>query len=133
MTSAAPRATRQGAAVAGVLDRAEGFNSAQELHRMLRDEGSSVSLTTVYRHLQSLADNDEVDVLRVDDGEALYRRCATSSHHHHLVCRECGRGVEVTGPAVEKWADAVAAEHGYSDPSHTVELYGTCRECAAAS
>jgi Fur family ferric uptake transcriptional regulator len=39
--------------------------------------------------------------------------------------------VEVTGPAVEAWATAVASEHGYSDVSHTLEVFGTCRACAS--
>jgi Fur family ferric uptake transcriptional regulator len=39
--------------------------------------------------------------------------------------------VEVEGPAVEKWAEAIAAEHGYVNVAHTVEIFGTCAECAA--
>ena len=125
------RATRQRAAVAAALSESDEFRSAQELHDMLRHRGDSVGLTTVYRTLQSLADAGEVDMLRTDDGEAVYRRCSTEEHHHHLVCRECGRAVEVEGPAVEKWAAAMAAEHGFVDVAHTLEIFGTCRDCAA--
>ena len=46
-------------------------------------------------------EDERVDMLRVDDGEARYRLCASDDHHHHLVCRECGRTVEIEGPAVE--------------------------------
>lgn len=74
----------------------------------------------------------EVDVLRTSDGESVYRRCSTGEHHHHLVCRVCGKAVEVEGPAVEKWAEAIAVEHGYVNVAHTVEIFGTCAECAAA-
>ena len=49
-----------------------------------------------------------------------------NGHHHHLVCRECGRSVEVEGPEVEQWAERVAAAAGYTDISHTVELFGLC-------
>ncbi|OEV02902.1 Fur family transcriptional regulator [Streptomyces oceani] len=125
------RSTRQRTAVAAALAEVEEFRSAQELHDMLRHRGDSVGLTTVYRTLQSLADAGEVDVLRTDEGEAVYRRCQSDDHHHHLVCRHCGKAVEVEGPAVEKWADAVATEHGFVDVGHTVEIFGTCAECAA--
>ena len=125
------RATRQRAAVADVLARSERFRTAQELHDDLRQGGTSVGLTTVYRHLQALAQAGSVDVLRSDDGEARYRACATDEHHHHLVCRSCGRSVEVAGPAVERWAEAVAAEHGFTDVAHTLEVFGVCRDCAA--
>ncbi len=112
-----------------VLARLDGFRSAQELHDLLRTEGASVGLTTVYRNLQALVDAGQVDALRSDDGEVVYRRCPTDTHHHHLVCRECGRSVEVEGPEVEAWAARVAARHGFSAATHTVEVFGTCPEC----
>ncbi|MEO3765957.1 Fur family transcriptional regulator [Streptomyces sp. B8F3] len=135
MTTAGPpvrgRSTRQRAAVAAALAEVDEFRSAQELHDMLRHRGESVGLTTVYRTLQSLADAGDVDVLRTTEGEAVYRRCSTGEHHHHLVCRVCGKAVEVDGPAVERWAESIASEHGFVDVAHTVEVFGTCAECAA--
>ena len=122
--------SRQRTAVADVLDKVDGFRSAQELHDLLRHDGASVGLTTVYRHLQALADAGQVDVLRTDDGEQVYRRCPTDAHHHHLVCRACGRSVEIEGPEVESWALSMAEDHGFVDVSHTVEVFGTCGACA---
>lgn len=121
--------TRQRTAVSRALASAAGFQSAQSLHDAMRRAGESVGLTTVYRHLQALADAGEVDVLRTKDGEAVYRRCVADDHHHHLVCRVCGITVEVTGPAVETWAEQVARKHGFRDVSHTVEVFGTCKTC----
>ena len=122
------RPTRQRRAVATALQRFEDFRSAQEIHDLLRRNGDNVGLSTVYRTLQALEDGGEVDMLRTEDGEALYRRCS-STHHHHLVCRSCGRTVEVEGPTVEKWADGVAGTHGFTDVSHTLEIFGTCPDC----
>jgi Fur family ferric uptake transcriptional regulator len=132
MTDSPPqvRSTRQRAAVSAVLDELDGFRSAQDLHAMLRQRGEGIGLTTVYRTLQALSEAGEVDVLRTDDGESVYRRCSTG-HHHHLVCRSCGRTVEVEGPTVERWADRVATENGFVDVSHTLEVFGTCDSCAA--
>ena len=121
--------SRQRTAVEGELARDPAFRSAQDIHASLRGAGHRIGLTTVYRALQSLADADEVDVLRTDDGEATYRACS-SGHHHHLVCRSCGTTVEVEGRAVESWADKVAREHGFVSVEHTVEVFGTCRRCA---
>jgi Fur family ferric uptake transcriptional regulator len=123
------RNTRQRTAVSALLREVEGFHSAQELHAMLRDRGERVGLTTVYRTLQGLADAGEIDVMRPPGGEHLYRRCS-EGHHHHLVCRSCGRTVEVEGPTVEAWAERVAAQHGYVGVSHTLEIFGTCPSCA---
>jgi Fur family ferric uptake transcriptional regulator len=126
------RTTRQRAAVVAVFDELEGFHSAQEVHARLRTAGDTVGLSTVYRAVQALADDGELDSIRTDSGEALYRRCSTQ-HHHHLVCRTCGRTVEVAGPTVEQWADRVAGEHGFADVSHTLEIFGTCADCRAVS
>lgn len=128
-TGAPVRATRQRHAISAALDSAQEFLSAQDLHSLLRRRGEPIGLTTVYRALQTMADAGEVDVLRQLDGEAVYRRCSTG-HHHHLVCRRCGRTVEVEGPDVERWADRVAGEHGFRDVEHTVEVFGTCGACA---
>lgn len=122
------RQTRQRTAVKAALDGRDDFMSAQQLHDLLRHQGESVGLTTVYRSLQGLAEAGEVDLLVTDDGETVYRRCSPD-HHHHLVCRSCGRTVEITGPAVETWADAVAREHGFTDISHTLEVFGLCADC----
>jgi Fur family ferric uptake transcriptional regulator len=132
MTAArAHRSTRQRAAVSAMLDVLSEFRSAQEIHEQLRRTGDGIGLTTVYRTLQNLADAGEVDVLRTGTGEAVYRRCTTADHHHHLVCRSCGRTVEIDGPAVETWAQRVAEQHGFSELSHTAEIFGLCSSCSS--
>ena len=112
------------------LERTEEFVSAQDLHASLRANGDRIGLATVYRSLQTLVEDGQVDVRRGTDGEALYRRCSTG-HHHHLVCRLCGRTVEVGSRVVERWAAGTARDHGFVDPVHTVEITGTCPGCAA--
>ena len=127
--SAGTRTTRQRTAISELLADHHDFHTAQELHAMLVESGTKVGLSTVYRTLQGMAEGGELDVLRQENGEARYRRCSTR-HHHHLVCRGCGRTIEVEGSAVESWAARVAAEHGFTEPSHDVEVYGTCPSCA---
>lgn len=120
--------TRQQAAVAEALGECAEFTSAQDLHARMRSGGQSVGLATVYRALQTLAADGTVDVLRTDDGESVYRQCG-EAHHHHLVCRSCGRTIEVEGPTVERWAEKVSAEHGFREVTHTLEIFGTCSAC----
>jgi len=129
----AVRATRQGAAVQAVLAGSTSFRSAQDLHAELRQRGKSVGLTTVYRHLQMLADAGAVDVLHTPEGETVYRLCGTGKHHHHLVCRGCGLTLEIEGREVEHWAHKVADAQGFVDIDHTVEVFGTCAACASGT
>jgi Fur family ferric uptake transcriptional regulator len=126
------RETRQRTAVSAALNEVDSFVSAQQLHSRLREAGDGVGLATVYRTLQQLAEDGEVDVLRTSETESMYRRCS-SGHHHHLICRRCGRTVEVDNSAVEQWAMRTAAENGFSDVTHMVEIFGTCSDCSAAS
>lgn len=131
MTGTAVRSTRQRAAISALLENVEEFRSAQDLHDELRRRGEGIGLTTVYRTLQTMAAAGLLDTLRTDNGESVYRRCS-EHHHHHLVCRACGSTVEVEGGAAEAWAAEVAAQHGFSDASHTIEIFGVCTGCASA-
>lgn len=124
-----PRQTRQRTAVVSALEGLDDFRSAQQIHDLLRRGGVEIGLATVYRTLGMLAAEDVVDTLRTPDGETVYRRCGRSDHHHHLVCRLCGRAVEIEGPGVESWASRVAAQQGFSDVQHTLELTGVCADC----
>ena len=114
--------------VIGALKRAGKFASAQSVYQLLRKDGESTGLATVYRALQKAATENTVDVIRKDDGEALYRLCETG-HHHHLVCTSCGKTIEVEGSSVERWANTVAKNNGFRKVSHVVELFGICQKC----
>lgn len=108
-----------------------GFISAQELHRALRGSGSRIGLSTIYRALAALAADGDVDALTIAGSVTLYRRCGTTgAHHHHLICRTCGRTIEVSAPPVEGWIEGIAHQHGYTDTSHQVEIYGLCATCS---
>jgi Fur family ferric uptake transcriptional regulator len=123
-------ATRQGEAIGEVLADVLEFRTAQDIHAELRRRGHRVGLTTVYRHLNLLAERGAVDALRNPSGETVFRRCAVESHHHHLICRSCGTTLEFEGPEVERWAETVARAARFRDVSHTVEIFGTCEACA---
>ena len=114
--------------VIGALKRQGKFASAQSVYQLLRKDGESTGLATVYRTLQKAAARNTVDVLRKDDGEALYRLCETG-HHHHLVCTNCGKTIEVEGSSVERWANTIAKNNGFRKVSHVVELFGLCAKC----
>lgn len=125
------RHTWQREAVRVELTDAPGFVSAQELHRRLKDSGSTVGLATVYRALASLSETGEADSLQSPEGETLFRSCETTSHHHHLVCRRCGETHELEATAVEEWASKVGAKYGFTDIGHVADLFGLCQKCSA--
>jgi Fur family ferric uptake transcriptional regulator len=111
------------------LSARDGFVSAQELHTALRSTGSPIGLATVYRALSDLAGEGGADSLQSTEGENLYRACVSPGHHHHLICRVCGRTVEIEADAIEEWAARTAAAHGFRDPQHVVDVFGVCDRC----
>ncbi|MFT2753133.1 Fur family transcriptional regulator [Clavibacter sp. Sh2088] len=123
------RNTWQREAVRQALDASSDFVSAQRLHARLHDAGSPIGLATVYRALGDLAAEGDADSLQSPEGEALYRTCDTGGHHHHLICRVCGKTVEIAADEVESWAHDVAARNGFTAPSHVVDVFGLCAEC----
>jgi Fur family ferric uptake transcriptional regulator len=127
----AQRNTWQRERVRDALTDARGFVSAQTLHAALRDENTGIGLATVYRALAGLAASGQADSLQSPEGEALYRACTMSGHHHHLICRSCGLAVEIEATAVEQWARDTAARHGFRDAEHVVDIFGLCEACAA--
>ena len=99
------------------------------MHAELASRLPGVSLPTVYATLELLDELGLVRRLATEGGVVVYD--PRTHDHHHLVCRSCGRTVEITGSAVERWAHAVAEEHAFVDVTHTVELVGLCAACAA--
>ncbi|MBC9927035.1 MULTISPECIES: Fur family transcriptional regulator [unclassified Leucobacter] len=130
--SGARRNTWQREAVRAALAEARGFVSAQELHQRLREQGSTIGLATVYRALSGLTESGEADSVQAPEGENLFRSCAMEGHHHHLICRSCGDTRELAAEAVETWSRQVAAEYGFAEIEHVVDLFGVCESCRAA-
>lgn len=131
-TEAGRRDTRQRRVLREHLAESDAFVSAQQVFDELRARGDRVGLATIYRTLQAMQEAGEVDMLRTDEGETVYRMCGPR-HHHHLVCRTCGVTVEVDNPSIERWASKAAAAHGFEDVTHVVELFGVCPACAAST
>nr|WP_235181103.1 Fur family transcriptional regulator [Nesterenkonia sp. AN1] len=123
------RRTPQRIALAAVLEQTSQFRSAQQLHAHLLDEGSDVSLATVYRYLNALAAAGSLETHSVPGGETRYRQCRRSGFHHHLVCRECGETTEVTDAKVEQWAQRTGNRHHFTEITYALELSGLCTGC----
>ena len=124
----ARRQTWQKDAVLHALGKAQGFVSAQQLHKQLTQHGSVIGLATVYRTLNSLVADGLADAL-VNAGESLFRDCS-KDHHHHLICNGCGIAVEIEAKQAETWATKVAKDHGFTQVTHTIDIFGTCKACS---
>jgi Fur family ferric uptake transcriptional regulator len=104
--------------------------TAQELHGRLRASGERMGLATVYRTLGLLAGERVIDALSHHPGELCYRWCG-DEHHHHLVCSQCHRVIELRECELDSWLDRISADHGFVATGHRLEVAGLCGDCRA--
>lgn len=118
-------------AVVELLGKQNCCLSAQEIFDDLRRARRPVGIASVYRALEVLVDLRLVK--RVDAGDGLARfepALVDGDHHHHLVCRDCGKVEAFTDPRLERTIHRVADGLGYSVEEHEVVLTGACADCA---
>jgi Fur family ferric uptake transcriptional regulator len=102
--------------------------SAQELFEVVKKQDSAIGFATVYRFLKDLAKFNYVTELRMAGAPAKYE-LASHHHHDHLTCMNCGKICEFENHEIESLQERVAAQFGFLLKSHTLELYGICRDC----
>jgi Fur family ferric uptake transcriptional regulator len=125
------RITRQRLLVLEALAGEPHDATAQQIHERLRGAGERVGLATVYRTLGSLHEAGAIDALAHRRGETCFRLCG-DEHHHHLLCSECHRVIELGDCDLQGWLDEVAAAHGFVASDHQLEITGVCATCRAA-
>ncbi|MGO9146874.1 MAG: Fur family transcriptional regulator [Desulfomonilia bacterium] len=100
---------------------------------LLKAQGYSLSLTTVYRNLVLLVQTGIIRRASIQEetaaGGVWYEHIWDHEHHDHLVCSRCGKKVEFTYQAIEVLQEAVAREHGFALEGHHLELTGICPDC----
>ncbi len=115
--------------ISAALRRKRPFTAA-ELVAQLASRGAGRA--TVFRTLDLLVRAGAVARIH---GVARGARCVRYApcaprHHHHLVCRACGRVDEVPEPGLERRLRKLAADRGFRAVAHTVEIEGVCGDCA---
>lgn len=124
-----PRVTRPRMLIEQTLSELSRFATAQEITDILRNRGTRIGTTTAYRNLQLMAGQGKLDVIHLN-GETLYRACADHRHHHHIMCRSCGKTIEIEIPGLEQWIEQAAGKLHYVEVTHELEIYGLCPRCA---
>ncbi|MDR2844968.1 MAG: transcriptional repressor [Puniceicoccales bacterium] len=126
------RVTTPRKAMLRALTAASGPVSIETLHQSLLP--GVADLVTVYRSVLAFLEAGIVQRHPLENGKSLY--CLTDarphSHHHHIICRQCGRMDEIDGCVAEKF-ETLARNHGYTQISHVFEIYGVCEKCSPRS
>lgn len=103
--------------------------TAEELYDLVKQRDRTIGQATVYRVLKLLCEAGLAREVDFGDGVMRYEHLYGHKHHDHLVCRSCGRTVEVIDPVIEELQQRLAASYGFLLQDHEMYLYGLCENC----
>ena len=115
--------------ISNLLKEAHRYLTASDVYQRLKKTGSKASLSTVYRTLEHMQASGQASARAEAGGEASYVFCEPEQHHHHAICRVCGRVQDIACAAIEHLAHDLLAHHKFSLDDHEMEFYGTCASC----
>ena len=101
--------------------------SAEDLYKLLLDNGEEIGLATVYRVLNQFDDAGIVTRHHFEGGKSVFE-LAQQEHHDHLVCLDCGSVVEFSDEIIEQRQKEIAAQHGMTLTNHSLYLYSHCNK-----
>ena len=119
--------TKQREAILDVFLEAKGHATSEQIFQRVREDGSNIGYTTVYRTMKILCDAGLAQERHFDDGITRYE--AAHEHHDHLVCTSCGKIVEFECHEIELAQDRIATRFDFQVLRHRHELYGHCSQC----
>jgi len=125
------RATNQRALILEIIRKGKGHLDADEIHRRAREKEPRLSLSTVYRNLQTLKKLGLVDEVHFDEEHHHYE-VKPSTEHHHLVCLGCGRVIEFEYPLSRMVKRSVAEAKDFDITGSEVRMTGYCKRCQQA-
>lgn len=105
------------------------FLSADDLYSQAKEIDPSISLSTVYRILESFVDNNIVVAVSLDNQKQLFYELKHTDHSHHLICTKCQKVIHVKGCPVHNFENELAEEYHFAIEKHRLEFYGICEEC----
>lgn len=106
--------------------------TALDLDDELRRRQPPVGRASVYRALEQLEQLGLVQRIEVSRGTAGYERVDPAGHHHHhAICRDCGRMVPFEDTSLERAIDKLCDRMDFDITEHDVVLRGRCERCSA--
>ncbi|MDJ0592364.1 MAG: Fur family transcriptional regulator [Pleurocapsa sp. MO_226.B13] len=120
--------TRSQERIMAVLQNLNHSISAQDLYIELRNRQQDMGLATVYRSLEALKIQGEVQVRTLANGESVYS--SIKSDRHHLTCVNCGISLAIDECPVHDLEKQLEKSHTFKVYYHTLEFFGLCQKCS---
>ncbi len=119
------RHTRQKDAIESVMSDAEAPLLPEEIAELARQDVPRLGMATVYRALKRLQEENKVTVVELPGQPPRYES-TSKGHHHHFICRDCGRVFDLMTCAGDV---RNMPPQGFSVERHEITLFGLCKKC----
>ncbi len=104
--------------------------SAQEIFVALRQDQQRVGLATVYRALETLRNQGQIQAVDLGESQSYYQVLPSDGHtQHHLICTQCRRVIPLSKCPVHELEEALSHQHNFVIDYHVLEFYGICSDC----
>ena len=121
--------TEQRKAILKVLvDHKTNLISIDQIYSYAKLLYDKTNKSTVYRNLEILEFLNLVVKIIDEKGIALYKIICSEEHHHHLICKQCGKTQKIDFCPIDNMKE-VLEENDFQVTSHKLELYGYCKKC----
>ena len=122
------RLTPQRQMVLDAVCEVGGHATPEKVYFLVQQKSPAVNRATIYRALKFLNELDLITVTVSVDGHVEYE-IAGAEPHHHLVCRDCGFDIEITGEDLSMLAESLQRKYGFLMETNHFTLMGLCSEC----
>lgn len=122
------RSTKQRRAILDVFNNHPGHLAAEDVYSLVRDELPSISLGTVYRNLETLSQQGDLQKTILPGGKAQYEG-THHDHHHHMVCISCSNITDISLCPVRPELSELLEAQDFEAVYHRFEIFGYCKNC----
>jgi Fur family ferric uptake transcriptional regulator len=110
------------------LSQAKGPLTAQDLYQCLIKNHKRIGLSSIYRCLD-LFESIGMAFKITNGSNGRYKLCELEDHHHHIVCKSCGKVMEFDLCEISSWSEKVMESTGFKITDHQLNFYGFCEKC----
>lgn len=103
--------------------------SADDLYLLMKEEDLTVSLSTIYRILESFSSHGLIKSVTITNEQQVYYKLHNKHHAHHLICKKCHKVIPINGCPIHPLEKSLKQEMEFQIEEHILEFYGICKEC----
>ena len=122
------RLTPQRMMVLDAIEKSEHHISAEEIYAQVAARYHHVNISTVYRTMELLKRLGLVTETDLGGGRVRYHP-SHKGQHHHLVCQQCGRVIDLDEAVFYPLKDSLRREYDFEPDMKHLAIFGLCAEC----